>query len=141
MKCSWLRRNSRCCMADSMLGRRFPETWVALRDGLGRRGDRRMSSFLAHSLKKEHTVTPKSPWIMTSCDFNTTRDRVCGQGGRGRRMLKGMSGKRRQDLPCVRIPLVVRWTGRINALVASSHVEAHAVLPTAHILLPTLINI
>lgn len=39
------------------------------------------------------------------------------------------------------MPLVVRWTGRIDAPVASSHVEAHAIRPTAYILLQTLINI
>lgn len=52
-----------------------------------------------------------------------------------------MSGKRREDIPRKGMPLVVRWTGRINAPVASSHVEAHAIRPTAYILLQTLINI
>jgi hypothetical protein len=52
-----------------------------------------------------------------------------------------MSGMRRKDIPCHRVPLVVGWTGRVDALVASFHIETHAIRPTAYVLLQTLINI
>ena len=60
---------------------------------------------------------------------------------RGRRTFKSMSGERRQDIPGDRIPPVVGWARRIDALVAPSHVEAHAIRPTAHLLLQTLVHI
>ena len=51
-------------------------------------------------------------------------DRACGDG-----------------LPCVWISLVVGGTGRVDALVTSSHVEAHPVGTTLDVLLQALINI
>lgn len=44
-------------------------------------------------------------------------------------------------LPCERVPLVVWRARRINALVTSSHVEAHPVGATLDVLLQTLVNI
>ena len=44
-------------------------------------------------------------------------------------------------LPCVWISLVVGGTGRVDALVTSSHVEAHPVGATLDVLLQALINI
>lgn len=46
-----------------------------------------------------------------------------------------------KSLPCKWVPLVVWRARRINALVTSSHVEAHPVGSTLDVLLQTLVNI
>lgn len=46
-----------------------------------------------------------------------------------------------KPLPCERVPLVVWRARRVNALVTSSHVEAHPVYSTLDVLLQTLVNI
>lgn len=43
--------------------------------------------------------------------------------------------------PQNRISLVVGWTGCVDALIASSHVETHSIRPTSYILLQALIDI
>lgn len=57
------------------------------------------------------------------------------------RVSRSMSGIGRGSIPQNRIPLVVGRTGCVNALVASSHVETHAIRATAHVLLQALIYI
>lgn len=46
-----------------------------------------------------------------------------------------------KSLPCERVPLVVWRARRVNALVASPHVEAHPVCSTLDVLLQTLVDI
>lgn len=46
-----------------------------------------------------------------------------------------------KSLPCERVPLVVWRARRVNALVTSSHVEAHPVCSTLDVLLQTLVDI
>lgn len=139
IKCSLLRQSSQCGMVDYILGRHSGKTLAANSDRLGYSGCCRMSSFHTHSLRKEHTVTPYTPgvidflWVI----YNYRHGILVEE----RRLFKNIFEKRREDIPWNRIPLVVGWTGCINALVASSHVEAHAIGPTAHTLLQTLINI
>lgn len=89
LKCSLLRPNSRWCPVDYTLGRLLRETWAAQSDSLGRSGGCGMSSRLAHSLKKEHTVTPYPLRLVISCELKMTiQTGFVGQGQRERRIFQ-----------------------------------------------------
>lgn len=76
-----------------------------------------------------------------SCEFNRTTDGVCEPRTERKEGFRKRVWEEEADVPGGGIPLVVGRTRRVDALVASSRVEAHAVRPTAHALLQTLVNI
>lgn len=84
-----------------------------------------------------HPVSPRAVTPVTYTRLQTGRAaQEAEEGG----FSKARLGEK-PDLPGARIPPVVGRTGRVDALVAPSRVEAHAVRPTAHILLQTLVHI
>lgn len=106
---------SRCCMLGSHSGETdCPETSAARSDSLV---GCRVSSFLAHSLKKEHTVIPYPLRLVISCELNMTTNRVCWSRRKKKRDLQKhvWEGKARhtprQDPAGSRVDKAYRCTG------------------------------